>query len=375
MNPRILLLSTSLGMGGADRQILYLAQALIANHYAVRLVSMSPLEEMGREGLGAGLDIVSLDMRRGHADWKALRRLVALLRDWQPHLLTSFMYHANIMGRLAGRSAGVPLIVTSIRNERLGTSAREWLMRATNWMDHCCTTNSEQVARSLRRRRVLPAGKLRVIPNGVDVARRATPPERLRTRNELGLGPSEFLWLAVGRLLPQKDYPTLLRAFQPLATTPSRLAIVGRGPLLPDLQQRARELGVESRVMFLGVRSDVEALLSAADGFVLSSAWEGMPNVVMEALAAGVPVVATQVGGVTELVEEGESGLLVRPRDPEALSQRMRELMSLTSEQRQRMGLRGRDHIVASYSLQAMADRWLKLYQQLLISKGLVIQP
>jgi glycosyltransferase involved in cell wall biosynthesis len=153
------------------------------------------------------------------------------------------------------------------------------------------------------------------------------------------------------------------------------LAIVGRGPLLPDLQQRARELGVESRVMFLGVRSDVEALLSAADGFVLSSAWEGMPNVVMEALAAGVPVVATQVGGVTELVEEGESGLLVRPRDPEALSQRMRELMSLTSEQRQRMGLRGRDHIVASYSLQAMADRWLKLYQQLLISKGLVIQP
>jgi glycosyltransferase involved in cell wall biosynthesis len=127
--------------------------------------------------------------------------------------------------------------------------------------------------------------------------------------------------------------------------------------------------------MFLGVRSDVEALLSAADGFVLSSAWEGMPNVVMEALAAGVPVVATQVGGVTELVEEGESGLLVRPRDPEALSQRMRELMSLISEQRQRMGLRGRDHIVASYSLQAMADRWLKLYQQLLISKGLVIQP
>lgn len=371
MTPRILLLSTSLGMGGADRQILYLARALMANQSAVRLISMTPLEEMGQRALAGGLDILSLNMERGRADVSALRRLVALLRDWRPHLLTSFMYHANIMGRLAGRAAGVPVIVTSVRNERLGSSSREWLMRATNWMDHCCTTNSEQVAESLRTRKVLPAGKLRIIPNGVEIPGPLPPAERLRVRGELKLEPTEFLWLAVGRLLPQKDYPNLLQAFQPLAAAPSRLAIVGRGPLLPQLQQHARELGIESRVRFLGVRQDVGALLSAADGFVLSSAWEGMPNVVMEALAAGVPVVATQVGGVSELVQAGDSGFLVPPRNPEALSHGMRELMSLSPEQRRHMGLLGRDHIAAGYGLPAMASRWVTLYQRLLTGKGL----
>jgi glycosyltransferase involved in cell wall biosynthesis len=374
MSPRILLLSTSLGMGGADRQILYLAQALMDNRYEVRLVSMTPPEEMGREAIREGLPITSLDMRRGHADWRALQRLVAMLREWQPHVLTSFMYHANLLGRLAGRLAGVPVIVTSIRSEQNGSASRDWLMRLTNWMDHCCTTNSQQVAESLRNRRLVPGRKLRVIPNGVDLAALSVPVnERARIRSELGVAPTEFLWLAVGRLLAQKDYPTLLRAFQPLAAAPARLAIAGRGPKLDELQQQARQLGIASQVTFLGVRPDIPTLLTAADGFVLSSAWEGLPNVVMEALAAATPVVATQVGGVSELVAPEKGGLLVPARDPDALSQVMRRLMSLSGEERRRMGLAGRDHIATNYSLGAMADRWMALYRELLGEKGLAV--
>jgi glycosyltransferase involved in cell wall biosynthesis len=371
-SPRVLLLSTSLGLGGADRQILHLAQALRANGYEVRLVSMTPIEEMGQQASAAGLPIISLNMRRGRADWHSFERLVSLLRSWQPHVLTSFMYHANLLGRVAGKWAGVPLIVTSIRSERNGTAVRDWLMRLTNWMDHSCTTNSQQVAGSLRRRALLPSKKLRVIPNGIDIAALSTSAgERLRIRDELALAPGEFLWLAIGRLWEQKDYPTLLQAFQPLATTPARLAIAGRGPLLDELQRQAAQLGIAAQVRFLGVRHDIAALLGAADGLVLSSAWEGMPNVVMEALAAGTPVVATQVGGVSEVVEAGKSGFLVPPRDPAALSQAMRQLMSLSSEQRRQMGVIGRAHVTAHYSLQAMADRWLALYEELLLQKGL----
>ena len=374
MKPRVLLLSTSLGMGGADRQILYLARALLAQGYETRLISMTPLAEMGREAVDGGLPIMSLEMERGRADWGAFQQLVTLLREWRPHLLTSFMYHANLLGRLAGRRAGVPLIVTSIRSERNGSAFRDWLMRLTNWMDHRCTTNSQQVAASLEQRGLLPPGKSRVIPNGVDVAAlTASADERSRVRNELGLEASEFLWLAIGRLLPQKDYPTLLRAFQPLAQDGARLSIAGRGPLLDELQQEVQRLGIASRVGFLGVRHDVPALLAAADGFVLSSAWEGMPNVVMEALAAAVPVVATRVGGVAELVESGKSGWLVPPEDPGALTQSMRELMSVPVEQRRRMGLRGRDHVAAHYSLNAMADQWLALFGELLQEKGLPV--
>lgn len=372
MKARILLLSTSLGMGGADRQVLHLARALLAHDYQVRLVSMTPLEEMGRQALSEGLPIVSLEMKRGQADRRAFQELVKLLRSWKPHLLTSFMYHANLLGRLAGRWAGVPLIVTSIRSEQTGSPARDWLMRLTNWMDQCSTTNSEQVASSLCERGLLRRDKVKVIPNGVDVEAFASAAElRCMVRDDLKVGPSEFVWLAVGRLLPQKDYATLLVAFEPLANAPARLLIAGRGPLLEGLQHQAQQLGIASQVMFLGVRDDVRELLAAADGFVLSSAWEGMPNVVMEAQAAGKPVVATQVGGVAELVENGASGFLVPPENSNALSGAMQRLMMLTGEQRAQMGSRGREHVIAHYSVDAMADQWMALYQELLMTKGI----
>jgi glycosyltransferase involved in cell wall biosynthesis len=371
MKARIVLLSTSLGMGGADRQVLHLARALLAHDYAVHLVSMTPLEEMGRQALADGLPIVSLEMKRGQADRRAFQQLVRLLRSWKPHLLTSFMYHANLLGRLAGRWAGVPLIVTSIRSEQTGSAGRDWLMKSTNWMDQCCTTNSEQVASALTTRGLLRRDKVKVIPNGVDVDAFASAPElRCRVRGEQKLADSEFVWLAVGRLLPQKDYATLLAAFQPLADAPARLLIAGRGPLLESLQQQIQQLGISSQVTFLGVRDDVRELLAAADGFVLSSAWEGMPNVVMEAQAAGKPVVATHVGGVAELVENEKSGFLVPSRNSDALSQAMRRLMMLTGEQRQQMGMRGRDHVIANYSVDAMADQWMALYRELLMTKG-----
>ena len=374
MKTRVLLLSTSLGMGGADRQILYLARALLAQHYEVRLVSMTPLQEMGRHAVAQGLPILSLEMERGRADRRAFMRLVDLLKDWRPQLLTSFMYHANLLGRLAGRWAGVPVIVTSIRSERNGSASRDWLMRLTNWMDHCCTTNSQQVADSLWKRGLLSTGKVAVIPNGVDIPALSAPADaRWRVRVELGLRPTEFVWLAIGRLLPQKDYPSLLQAFHPLVDGAVRLLVAGRGPLLDELQRQARQLGIAAQVTFLGVRDDIAELLAASDGFVLSSAWEGMPNVVMEALAAGRPVVATRVGGVSELVEAGKSGFLVPPGDPAALSQAMRQLMRLPAEHRHQMGLTGRNHIAAHYSLEAMADRWIALYNALLVKRGVPI--
>jgi glycosyltransferase involved in cell wall biosynthesis len=372
MKPRILLLSTSLGLGGADRQILYLAHALLEHDYDVRLVSMTGLGEMGSRAAADGLPITSLEMQRGRADRRSFHRLVSLLRKWRPHLLTSFMYHANLFGRVAGKWAGVPLIVTSIRSERNESVARDWLMRLTNWMDDACTTNSRQVADSLARRGLLPPHKITVIPNGVDVAAlKPSPDTRIRVRAELGVKPSEFLWLAIGRLLPQKDYPTMLQALRPLAGT--RLLIAGRGPLLDQLKQLAGQLGLGSRVSFLGVREDIAELLAAADALVLSSAWEGMPNVVMEALAAARPVVATQVGGVGELVTPDVSGWTVPPRDPAALSQAMERMMRLPAERRREMGLSGQRHVAQYYSLESMAYRWMTLYRNLLQQRGLPV--
>jgi glycosyltransferase involved in cell wall biosynthesis len=376
MSRRVLLLSTSLGMGGADRQILYLAEALLSHGYDVRVVSMTPLGEMGQQAVRRGLPVSSLEMERGRADWGSFRRFVSILRTWKPEVLTSFMYHANLLGRVAGTWARVPLIVTSIRSERHGGAARDWLMRLTTWMDDCCTTNSQQVADSLQARRMFPARKSCVIPNGVDTAAlHVSPEERQRLRHEIGAAPGDFLWVAVGRLLPQKDYPTLLRAFALLPQATSRLAIAGRGPLLSDLQQMSHDQGTTGRVQFLGVRDDVPRLLNAADAFVLSSAWEGMPNVVMEALTAAKPVVATRVGGLPELVDDGKSGFLVPSGEAAALAEAMGRVMSMPAQERDQMGMLGRHHVVSRYGLQFMADRWISLFGELLSTRGLPGSP
>ena len=209
---------------------------------------MTPLGEMGQEAVRRGLPVSSLEMERGRADWGSFSVSSRFFATWRPDVLTSFMYHANLLGRVAGTWARVPLIVTSIRSEHHGGAARDWLMRLTRWMDDFCTTNSKQVADSLQARGMFPVRKSCVIPNGVDTAAlRMSPEERQHLRHEIGAGPSDFLWIAVGRLLPQKDYPTLLRAFALLPETTSRLAIAGRGPLLSDLQQMSQEQGTAGR--------------------------------------------------------------------------------------------------------------------------------
>ena len=143
-------------------------------------------------------------------------------------------------------------------------------------------------------------------------------------RAELAVADDEFLWLAVGRLVPQKDVPNLLDAFAKhhAAHPRSRLAIVGDGALRDEMVAHAASLGVGEAVAFLGIRRDVPQLMAAADVFVMSSAWEGLPNVVMEAMAAGLPVVSTNVGGVAELVEDPGTGALVPASDAGASRRR-----------------------------------------------------
>jgi len=219
---------------------------------------------------------------------------VGILRREQPLILTTFMYHANLLGRVAGRLARVPVVVSSIRNENFGGPMRDRIMRLTDWMADVTIINSNLAGEAVVRRGVVPVGKLQVIPNGLDTTRFTWTPEvRMQVRKAFGIDEECFLWLAVGRLEEQKDYPNLLKAFarvvreQPEAV----LLVAGQGPIRRTLEEMVSLLELEGRVKFLGVRTDIPHLLAAADAFVLASAWEGLPNVVMEALAAAKPVV------------------------------------------------------------------------------------
>jgi glycosyltransferase involved in cell wall biosynthesis len=184
----------------------------------------------------------------------------------------------------------------------------------------------------------------------------------------IAAGSAEFIWLAVGRLAPAKDYPNLLRAFAAVrAKKPdAQLWIAGdaRGDERAPLESLATELGIGANVRWLGLRRDMPALLDAADALVLSSAWEGMPLAVGEAMAMEKPVVATDVGGVRELV--GDAGMVVPAKDSRALAEAMLATMDQSREELAARGSAARERVLSHFSIDATADMWEALYESLL---------
>ena len=230
------------------------------------------------------------------------------------------------------RIINVPALVSTIHNIYEGNALLMAGYRLTNGLVDRMTIISQAAAERFIRERIIPADLLRVVPNGVDPELYRQPAEvRDGLRRALGLG-AEFVWLAVGRFETAKDYPNMLRAFASVREQHPEavLLLAGRGALQSETESLARELELGPAVRFLGVRDDVAALISAADGYLMSSAWEGMPMVLLEAAAGGLPVVTTRVGGTAEVVLDGESGYLAPPSDSPALASAMLRLMKLT---------------------------------------------
>lgn len=361
---------TRLEQAGAEKQLVQLALGLTERDWQVDVISLMPPIAFSEQLEAAGVTVTSLALSRSTQLPQAFIRAVRYLRKTRPPILCTFNYHADLLGRVAGNLAGVPIITSSLRNEKFGGRWRDWLIRATTPLTTVTTTNSHLAANSLVARGVVPKNRMRVIPNGI-VTDTYLPDPVLRqtTRKALGLSDDSFVWLSAGRLEPQKDHATLLSAFSQLDSR-HHLLLAGEGSLQDALEQQARQLDLGASVHFLGLRRDIPMLLGAADGFVLSSIFEGLPNVVMEALAAGLPVVSTSVGGVRELIEEEKSGLIVPVSDPSALATAMRHVAALMPEERQRWGKHGQIHVRNAYSLPIIVGQWESLFLDLLATKA-----
>ena len=375
---RVLFLSTIMGMGGADQQLLTIVDGLRARGHEVMIVSLASLGPMGLEARQLGIATESLEMRRGVPDPRGLVRLARLVRAWRPDVLHSHMVHANLMARAVRLMAPVPALVSTIHNVYDGGRLRMAAYRLTNGLVDQMTIVSQAAADRFIAERIIPKELLRVFPNAVDTDRfRSVPPgTRESVRGSLGIE-GQFAWLAVGRFEVAKDYPNMLHAFARVHERhpEALLLVVGRGSLQPEAEALTRALGLAGSVQFLGVRRDIPEVMSAADGYVMSSAWEGMPIVLLEAAAAGLPIVATQVGGNPEVVRDEESGFLVPPRDPEALGEAMLRLMGLSDAARRALGDRGSEYIRTHYGLSRALERWEELYREVLSRNGLLPAP
>lgn len=371
----IVMVITGLNLGGAETQLVRLCSALRQRHWQIRIVTMIPSGAYQAELDRIGIPVSCLHMRRKVPDPRGIWRLARLLRSYNPDIVHSFMVHANLVARVTRLFAPMPVLISSVRTISEGSRLRELLYRVTDPLcdisTHVCRVGVERYVQI----KAVPAHKIRYIPNGIDTSVfRPDEEVRRRLRAELGIG-EPFVWLAVGRFEPPKDYPTMLAAFsQVVQNNPRRLLLIaGEGPLRGEIESIACSLGLERYVRFLGVRRDVPQLMNAADAYVMSSSREGLPNVLLEAQATGLPAVATDVGGNREIVIDGETGFMVPPRDPNALAEAMQRLMEMDERERLLMGDAGRQHIIGNYSMEHVVQLWENLYRELLNRKGVQI--
>jgi glycosyltransferase involved in cell wall biosynthesis len=353
MRAKVVLLTTNLARGGAETQVARLAIALRARGWPVSVISLIRPTAFGRELLSAGVPVHSLDMQPGSANPAGLAKLLRLLREIRPEILHSHLFHANSLARAARLVYPAPVVISTLHSvaesgHRSGQCRlRGFVYRLTDPLADVTVAVCQAAAERHAAARAVPRLKLRVIPNGVD-CNEFLPGEG---------GPrGEFTWLAAGRLMWKKDYPTMLRAFAWLGR--GVLLIAGEGPEEDALRGLAG-----ANVRFLGARDDIAALMRACDAFVLSSVVEGLPMVLLEAAASGLPCVATDVGGVREIVLDGHTGFVVPPGDPAALAAAMSRLMGMPAEERRRMGEAARAQAVAHFDMDNVVAQWEAMYQ------------
>jgi glycosyltransferase involved in cell wall biosynthesis len=366
---RIVYVLTSLGMGGAERQALSQAERMAQRGHKIALLVLRPRLP---EQWPTGLEVVHLEMRKTPVSiLKGLAEGRRFLRQFQPDLLHSHSFHANFMARLLKILVPGTAVLSTVHNVYEGGWPRMLVYRLTDGLSRRTTAVCEAAAKRFVRLKAVPQDKCVVMANGIETTEFA--PDQTRRaliREQMGVN-GNFIWMTAGRVVEAKDYPNLLRAFARVLAAHPDVKLWVAGASTAEESERLRDMsairGMGDSVRWLGLRRDLPALLDAADGFVLASAWEGMSLAVGEAMAMEKPVVATDVGGTRELV--GDAGAIVPSKAPDTLAEAMLELMQRTPEDRHTQGLAERQRICRNFNMDTKADEWEALYRTLLECK------
>jgi sugar transferase (PEP-CTERM/EpsH1 system associated) len=356
---RVVHLVRSLEIGGLEKIVLDLVRCRTQDVFSTRILCLDTEGALAPRftELGVPVDTVG---GPGDALWRRVARLARTLRRVRPHVLHTHNPSPHLQGALAAWAAGVPVLVhTKHGRNYVDRPVSVMLNRFAASLSNCVVAVSEdaaQVARDIER---VPAAKVRIVHNGVDV-------ERFGYRKPRAADNS-CRAVTVARLDPVKDQASLLRAVRLVVDkNPAfSLDVVGDGPSRPELESLRAALGLDGRVIFHGVQDDVEPFLADADFFVLSSLSEGIPLTLLEAMAVGLPAVATDVGGNREVVVSGETGYLVPAGSPGALADAMLKIQA-DMPQLQRMGLASRRRVEEHFNLRTVVAQYENVYLQCL---------
>lgn len=359
--------------------MLELGRAAQEQGFEVDVLATDPVfrEMIQEQGLGlVDLDVIRREIRPVW-DFRGLQRLTGFLARSSYTLVHTHTTKPGIVGTLAARRAGVPAIMHTVHlfpfheeTTRLTTAAYMGAERlAARWCDSIVTVSEHQREWALRARIGKP-DQIIAIPNGVPTERAQSRRQPAEIRAELDLGDG-FMMLSTGRLAEQKGLEHLIRAAALLRDElpDARVVLAGDGPLRAQLSRLASDLGLDEMVRFIGHRSDVGDLLTAADLVVLPSLWEGLSISLLEAMAAGKAVVTTTLGSNREVTNDGETAVLVPPKDHESLASALRSLAT-DRARREDLGRKGLHVQLERYTLQRMLDSYLEEYDRLLRRKS-----
>lgn len=379
MNERITVLFpiTDLATDGAQRQLLELVKGLDKNCFKPVVLTLKPGGPMEREFREVPqVEVLSLD-RRGKYDLLGVFKVWGILRRMKADVVQPFLTPATFFGLLPALLSRTPVkIVTEragpgARNARLGyrfyLKAEDLLTRFADWS----VANSQAGREYLIRRGINPA-RIRVIYNGINLSRLTADKEGVqKVRRRLDVPPDGKVVGMMARLFPVKNHAMFLQAAALInqVIPDTRFALVGDGPLRSQLEDMNQELGLASKVTLFGEQRDVGTYLSAFDIAVLTSDTEGCSNALIEAMALGKPIVATDVGGNREVVNHGETGLLVPRDDPEALAEAIITLLRDT-DTAHAMGQRAKDWVVTQFSLERMIHEYQSLWVETIAEKA-----
>lgn len=344
---RIALIINKFGIGGAERLALDEIAEFRRRGIDVQVITLRPQ----RADESFAMDGLRTIPFRSLFDLPAWFRLVRFLRQHHFDTVLTHLWFANTIGRVAAKLAGVPRIFSFEHNvyDRVKTRRQFFIDRILqSWCTRVIAVSG--AVRDSLTAHGIHANKITVIPNGIDL-------ERFHVSLSREGAEGEFTFLFVGRLVEQKGVDILLNALAQVAR--GRLRIAGGGVLRASLEQKAKDLGIESRVEFLGARSDIPHLLRQADCFVFPSRWEGYGLTLLEAAAAGLPIIASDLPAVRDIVDNGAEALLVAPEDAGALSKSMQTMMD-DPALRARLAAAGRRKAI-EFSIARHVDRLLEL--------------
>jgi len=363
----IVFLVHTYALGGLENVVTNLVNTLDPQQYRCTILSFAPLAQVSHRVNLERVQLISLNKKAGN-DLGSIYRIYRFFQESKADIVQTHNWGTVFEGLIAAKLARVPCLVHAEHGTIESKKRNRWIQRALwQW------TNQVVCVSETHRRQLVdvigyPREKIKPIFNGVDTTRFSPmPAEKTAIRKKMGLGAETICIGTLGSFRTVKNQALLLSAAdQVLKITPNvHLVFVGEGPLKVGLMAEADKLRIRGQVHFLGARTDIPELLNAFDIFVLPSLMEGMPISVLEAMSCGIPVVASAVGGLPEVIEDGKSGLLFPSKDPTALAAVLSGLIA-DKEKRLALGQEGRRRVLSSFSVEKMVGKYHALYRSLL---------